>query len=147
MDVQPKKNESWIWKSILIRRNVCSIGIDVQVWRGHQTSIVNGSIKKIDKGCDGTTFLIKDLICPITHTWNYKEVNHIQDQVFKQEILEIHFQSLEVKIKLYGSSIRVGNFQPNRHTRFFQRIVNPYLLRGSTIRHGRDYGLLNSHLS
>ena len=29
MDIQPKKNDSWIWKSILIGRNVCSIGIDV----------------------------------------------------------------------------------------------------------------------
>ena len=90
MDVQPR-NDSWIWKSILIGRNVCSIGIDIQVWGGHQTYIVNGSIRKIDKGCEGTMLLIKDLICPITHTWNYKEVNHTQDQMFKQGILEKSF--------------------------------------------------------
>ena len=99
MDVQPR-NDSWIWKSILIGRNVCSIGIDIQVWGGHQTYIVNGSIRKIDKGCEGRTYMINDLICPITHTWNSKQMDHIQDQVFKQRILEKSFSVLGGKDKI-----------------------------------------------
>ena len=91
MDVQLRKNNSWIWKSILIGKDMCSIGMDVQVWGRHQTYIVNGSIRKIDKGCEGKTHMINDLICHITHTWNSKEVDHIQDQVFKQRILEKSF--------------------------------------------------------
>ena len=61
--VKPKSCNSWIWKSLLTGRDVISMGIDVQVWSGKQTTLLAG------KFALGNGPNLESHMCQYTHTW------------------------------------------------------------------------------
>ena len=67
--VKPQPGNSWIWKSLLIRRDVTLKGIDVQVWSGLQISISEGGLEKLNTG-RVNELNNQRFMCPISHNWN-----------------------------------------------------------------------------
>ena len=64
--VSYKPGSSWIWRSILIGRDVVLKGLDFQIWSGQQTKVANGSLTQ---DSDNNLPQIKELICHQSHTW------------------------------------------------------------------------------
>ena len=77
--VEPRNKDSWIWKSLLFGRVVCLKRIDVQVWGGNLSFIVDNSFKIVNKESRKDLPRIKQFICPFTHTWNTKKMDSRND--------------------------------------------------------------------
>ena len=67
--VKSKPGNSWIWKSLLVGRDVISKGIDIQVWSGKQTTFSVGTFA-FDNDPN-----LESHMCQYTHT-------HLEDPCF-----------------------------------------------------------------
>ena len=92
--VKPKADNSQIWKSLLTGRVMVLKGIDVQVWSGLQTSILNGSLKKHDIESINNDINIRKIMCPLTH--NCKRTTQAQNQLNNENHKFLHQRTYSI---------------------------------------------------
>ena len=109
-EVQPRGSDSWVWKSLLEGTDVCLKGLDVQVWNGNQSCIINNSISVTMKECKNETLSVKQLICSITHTWNTKKMNPPIDPNINSVILRKAFSIYGGQAKFVWRFKHDGNY-------------------------------------
>ena len=80
--VKSKPCNSWIWKSLLTERDVISMGIDVQVWSGKQTTLLAG------KFALGINPSLESHMCQHTHIWKTPTC-HEETMVLQQKAFSI----------------------------------------------------------
>ncbi|XWS32954.1 hypothetical protein CRYUN_Cryun22dG0035200 [Craigia yunnanensis] len=85
-EVQHRNNYLWIWKNLPFGRDVCLKGMDIQVWGGNQSYIVDNSIKMVNKGSREGLPKLSQLICPLTHTWNTKKIDFQPNHDINQKV-------------------------------------------------------------
>ena len=79
-------------------------GMNIQVWGGSQSFIVDNSIKMVIEGSKEELPKLSRFICPLTHTWNSKTMNSLPSHDINQMSLGKHSWFMEVKTN-FGNSI------------------------------------------
>lgn len=60
-----RSSDSWVWKSLMTGKEIYKQGLEVQVWNGQNSSIVNGTIQMFD---DNSSNSITKLCGMFSHT-------------------------------------------------------------------------------
>ena len=95
IDTEPKNTDLWCWESILIGRDVCLKGLDIQVWNGQQTCFRGNTIKRNKDDNKERLTKLNHFICPRSHSWKVKEMGESLNHNWDGKILERAFFVLE----------------------------------------------------
>ena len=106
-EVKPQANSSWIWKIMLVGRDVILKGLDVQVWSGEQTSFSEGRLVKRRSEVVDRTSNLQNFMCPITHAW---KSNQTIDSSLQENLSLLHQKTFSV---LGGQDKSVWKFNFN----------------------------------
>ncbi|XVF46862.1 hypothetical protein PTKIN_Ptkin03bG0062300 [Pterospermum kingtungense] len=79
-DCIPRNNDTWIWKSILLGKEVCKQGTEIQIRDEKDTWIVNGKCQILNDQNRQYSIPVQDLFCPITNNWKWDLNNKNLDQ-------------------------------------------------------------------
>ena len=143
VDVAPKNGNSWIWKSLLIERDVCIKGLDTQIWSGQLTSLYGDLSKRQLE----PTNCIQQLIFLILILGNLQHSTIFSTIIEESSFIRRLSLFSVVLTNQFGNLTRGGNFLFPQPTGFFLMKLITNVLPNGQKRIGRDCGNLSFSLS